>query len=476
MTLKKLHVAVISSPGIGHLFPALLFGHRLVTHHNLRVTILAVTTNTSPAESKLFNPFTSNLHLSIIPIPAADISSVVDPAARVLTRICVMMKETVPAIRTTIASMDPRPDVLIGDIFGAENWVIAEEFKMPKYVFVTGNAWFTALFAYSPVLDKQVVGQFTDQANPIEIPGCEPVRPMELVDPMLDRYEGSYQVHVEQAVRVTMADGMLINTWEGLEPQTLDALRNNEIMRSTLKDKPVYTVGPIHKKYEPTGSKKGEVVEWLDKQPANSVLYVSFGSGGTISAEQITELAWGLELSQQRFVWVVRSPNKHCVDGSFLNAGQPSGPVDFFPPGFLARTEKVGLVVTCWAPQVEILNHLSVGGFLTHCGWNSTIESITSGVPMIAWPLYAEQKMNATMLAEELKVAVRPEVLPTEKVVGREEVEKMVRRLMEGEEGKAMREKVNVLKEGAEEATSLKGSSYISTCKFVEDCLSRIGN
>lgn len=370
--------------------------------------------------------------------------------------------------------MDPLPDVLIGDIFGAGTWGIAEEFKMPKYVFITGNAWFTALFAYSPVLDKEVVGQFIDQVDPIEIPGCKPIRPEELVDPMLDRYEESYQVHVDQSVLVTLADGMLINTWEELEPQTLHALRDKDIMRSMLKNKPVYTVGPIHKKYEPTGL-KGEVVEWLDKQPANSVLYVSFGSGGTISAEQITELAWGLELSQQRFVWVVRSPNKHCVDGSFLNAGQePSGPVDFFPPGFLTRTQKVGLVVTCWAPQVEILNHISVGGFLTHCGWNSTIESIASGVPMIAWPLYAEQKMNATMLTEELKVAVRPEVLPTTKVVGREEVEKMVRRLIEGEDGKEMRENVKALKEGAEKATTMNGSSYISTCKFVEDCLSQI--
>lgn len=473
MTLKKLHVAIISSPGIGHLFPALLFGHRLVTHHNLRVTILAVVTNTSPAESKLFNPFTSNVHLSVIPIPAADISSVVAPDAKILTRICVMMRETVPAIRTTISSMDPLPDVLIGDIFGVENWAIAQELKMPKYVFITGNAWFTALFAYSTVLDKEVVGQFVDQVGPIEIPGCKPIRPEELVDPMLNRDEESYQVHVDLAVRVTLADGMLINTWEGLEPQTLHAFRDNDIMRSMFKNKPVYTVGPIHKKYEPTGL-KGEVAEWLDKQPAKSVLYVSFGSGGTISAEQITELAWGLELSGQRFVWVVRSPNKHCVDGSFLNAGQPSGPVDFFPPGFLTRTQEVGLVVTSWAPQVEILNNISVGGFLTHCGWNSTIESIASGVPMIAWPLYAEQNMNATMLTEELKVAVRPEVLPTKKVVGREEVEKMVRSLMEGEEGKAMREKVKALKEGAEEATSMNGSSYISTCKFVEDCLSQI--
>lgn len=357
-----------------------------------------------------------------------------------------------------------------------ESWVIAEEFEIPKYVFVTGNAWFTGLFTYSLVLDKEVVGQYVDQTEPFEIPGCKPVRPDEVVDPMLDRDDEDYRVYLDQAVGVTLADGMLINTWEKLEPQSLDALRYNEILHSVIKNKPVYTVGPITKKYEPVGL-KSQVIEWLDKQPERSVIYVSFGSGGTLAAEQTTELAWGLEMSQQRFVWVVRPPAGHVTYGSFFKpglSGEPNGEYDFLPEGFIDRTQKIGLVVPSWAPQIEILNHASVGGFLTHCGWNSTLESITSGVPMIAWALYAEQRMNATMLTEELKVALRPEVLPTKKVVAREEVERMVRGLMESEEGKAMSENVKRLKEGAEEALSENGSSYISTCKFIEDCWSQI--
>lgn len=372
--------------------------------------------------------------------------------------------------------MDPRPDVLMGDIFANESWVIAEEFGMPKYLFVTGNAWFTSLFAYSPVLDKEVVGQYVDKTEPFEIPGCKSIRPEELVDPMLDRDDDSYRIYLDQAVGVTLTDGILINTWEELEPQSLDALRSNEILWSIVKHNPVYTVGPINKKQEPVDLKR-EVFEWLDKQPDKSVLYVSFGSGGTLSVEQIKELAWGLELSQQRFIWVVRTPTINGSDGSFFKPGQFGGSDDspgYFPEGFLRRTQKVGFVVATWAPQVEILNHTSVGGFLTHCGWNSTLESITSGIPMIAWPLYAEQKMNATMLSEELKVAVTLDVLTTKKVVGREEIERMVRVLMEGEEGKAMREKVKALKESADKAISIKGSSYISICMFIDDCWSRI--
>ncbi|XP_023759842.1 anthocyanidin 3-O-glucosyltransferase 5 [Lactuca sativa] len=476
MSPKKLHAAILCSPGVGHLVPVLLLGRRLINHHNLHVTVLAVTTTTSTAESQLLNSLTADIHLPVIQIPAADISSIVSPDAKVVTKICAMMRETIPTIRTTISSMDPLPDILIGDIFSTESWTIAEEIGMAKYVFITSNAWFTGLVTYSPVLDKEVVGQYVDQTEPFKIPDCKPVRPEDVVDPMLDRDDEDYRVYLNLAVGVTLADGILINTWENLEPQSLHALRNNEILRSIVKNKPVYTVGPITKNYEPVGV-KSEVIEWLDKQPERSVIYVSFGSGGTLSAEQITELAWGLELSQQRFVWVVRPPAGHIKDGSFFesgHSGELNGQADYLPEGFLNRTKKKGFVVHSWAPQVEILNHVSVLGFMTHCGWNSTLESISSGVAMIAWALYAEQRMNATMLTEELKVAVRPEVLPTKKVVGREEVEKMVRCLIDGEEGKAMTEKVKRLKESAEEALSVNGSSYISSCKFVEDCWSRV--
>lgn len=480
MAQKKLHLAIVSSPGIGHLSPALLLGQRLVTSHNARVTILIVTTtNTSETQSQLISTYTVDTNILVIEIPAADISSIVAPDAKVVTRLCVMMRETIPTIRAAIFSMDPRPDVLMGDIFANDSWAIAEELKIPKYVFVTGNAWFTGLFAYSPVLDKKVVGQYVDLTDLVEIPGCKPVRPEELADPMLDRDDEAYRVFLDQAVGVTLTDGILINTWEHLEPQTLDALRNNEILRSLIKDKPVYSVGPINKIYEPAGS-KNEVIEWLDKQPQRSVIYVSFGSGGTLPAEQIKELACGLEMSQQRFVWVVRPPSGRSSDGAFLKPGRESrgpndsGPPDYFPEGFLTRTQKVGFVVPSWAPQVKILSHTSVAGFLTHCGWNSTLESITSGVPMIAWPLYAEQNMNATMLVEDLKVAVRPEVMPTKKVVEREEIERMVRALVKGEEGKAMTNNVKRLKASAEAAMSINGSSYISTCRFIQDCWSRV--
>lgn len=137
---------------------------------------------------------------------------------------------------------------------------------------------------------------------------------------------------------------------------------------------------------------------------------------------------------------MVRPPLEVVVDYLGVDKEGGDGTPEYLPEGFLTRTKDFGLVIQVWSDQAGILNHPSVGGFLSHCGWNSCIESITNGVPIIAWPLYAEQRQNATMLTEELGVAVKPKVLPTKKVVEREEIEKLVRSVMQYEEGKDLRE------------------------------------
>nr|ACU18027.1 unknown [Glycine max] len=110
------------------------------------------------------------------------------------------------------------------------------------------------------------------------------------------------------------------------------------------------------------------------------------------------------------------------------------------------------MVVPSWAPQIQVLSHSSVGGFLTHCGWNSILESVLKGVPFITWPLFAEQKMNAVLLSEGLKVGVRPRVSENG-LVERVEIVDVIKCLMEGEEGAKMRERMNELKEDATNAS-----------------------
>ncbi|KAJ9541039.1 hypothetical protein OSB04_027545 [Centaurea solstitialis] len=436
---QKLHVAIVSSPGMGHLIPVLLLGHRLATVHHLHVTVLAVTTETSAAESQLMDTAHT---INIVKIPLGDLSSLLNPHDAVVTHLAVMMRQARHGIRCAISAMARRPDVLIADLFSSESLPIADEFRLQKYVYVPCSARFVSLITYCQVLDKDVKGQYVDRTEPLVIPGCDPVRCEDVPDPMLDRNDQQYKEFVRMGIDfVTLSDGILMNTWTDFEGKRIKALKNNEILRSVVKV-PVYDIGPLTREADEAGLEKSKAIEWLDKQPVGSVLFVSFGSGGTLSAEQTTELASGLELSQQRFLWVIRPPVGSSTDGAFFTAGTgPDGPPDYLPEGFLTRTQNVGLLWTTWAPQVEILNHRSIGGFLTHCGLNSVFESIKGGVPMIAWPLYAEQRLNASIVTEEMKVGVRPAVLPTKKVVGREEIEKMARRLMESEEGKKMRER-----------------------------------
>ena len=137
------------------------------------------------------------------------------------------------------------------------------------------------------------------------------------------------------------------------------------------------------------------------------------------------------------------------------------------PAGFIERTKGRGMVVKNWAPQSEVVQHEAVAAFVTHCGWNSTLEAITAGLPMICWPLYAEQSMNKVFLVEEMKIAVEMEGYG--ELVKAEEVEAKVRLVMDTEEGKVLRERLAVTKEKALEAIKECGSSEEAFAKFIRD-------
>ncbi|PKI63485.1 hypothetical protein CRG98_016152 [Punica granatum] len=148
---------------------------------------------------------------------------------------------------------------------------------------------------------------------------------------------------------------------------------------------------------------------------------------------------------EDRFLWVVRVPPQN--DEAWRAISEPNPGIGLFlPDGFVERTKERGFVVESWVPQVAVLNHSSVGGFVTHCGWNSVLEAVCAGVPMLAWPLYAEQKLNCNYLVEEVRVA-----LP---------LEERVTELMSSEKGEAVRERVFAMKEEAAEALREGGSSH----------------
>jgi len=184
---------------------------------------------------------------------------------------------------------------------------------------------------------------------------------------------------------------------------------------------------------------------------------------------QLKEIAEGLERSGHRFLWVVKSPVQehlgtkqvHDTTGEFELSS-------VLPSGFIERTKERGRVVRSWAPQVEVLSRESVGGFVSHCGWNSVLEGVVAGVPMIAWPLYAEQHVNRNVMVEDMKVAVAVEQREGDGFVSGDEVEKRVRELMESEKGREIRERSLKFKDMAKDALGESGSSTKALANLVQ--------
>ncbi|KAI7741501.1 hypothetical protein M8C21_007731 [Ambrosia artemisiifolia] len=368
-----------------------------------------------------------------------------------------MVTRSIPDLHATISSMMGTKKIvaLFVDIFGTDAFDVAVEFGVPGYVFFSSSAMGLSLCFHLPKLDQMVSCEYRDLPEPIKLPGCIPVHGKDLLDPLQDRKNDAYERVLHNVKRCVMAHGIVVNSFKGLESGAIEVLLNEE------PGKPmVYPVGPLVRSgsVESKGVNESSCLKWLDDQPCGSVLYICFGSGGTLCSEQVIELAMGLELSEQRFIWVVRTPNDKVVDATYFNINDHEGIFDFLPKTFLERTKNRGLVVPNWAPQAQILNHSSTGGFLTHCGWNSVLETIVQGVPMIVWPLYAEQKMNALLLTEGLKVAMRAK-LNENGIVDRLEIVRVVTGLLKGDEGKAIRSRTQELKEAALSALSKDGCS-----------------
>ncbi|KAF7014666.1 hypothetical protein CFC21_028642 [Triticum aestivum] len=282
----------------------------------------------------------------------------------------------------------------------------------------------------------------------------------------MDRDSVPHKAFLNMSTNLFRSQGIIVNTFRSPEPRAMDTIVAGLCAPSGLWTPPVYCIGPLIKSEE-VGVKRGdECLAWLDAQPKGSVVFLSFGSLGRFSAKQTRKVAAGLEASGQRFMWVVRSPPS--ADSSKNSEKPPEPDLDtLLPQGFLERTQGRGLVVKSWAPQRDVLAHDAVGCFVTHCGWNSVLESVMAGVPMLAWPLYAEQLMNAVFLEKEMELAVAMEGCDKE-VVEAEEVAKKVWWMMDSDGGRVLRERTLAVMRQAKEALLEGGESEATLTGLVD--------
>ncbi|CAN1351777.1 7-deoxyloganetin glucosyltransferase [Linum perenne] len=453
---QKPHAVCIPYPAQGHVTPMLNLAKLL--HHRAGFHVTFV--NTEYNHRRLLNSHPSaavsdlpSFRFATIPdgLSPPPPSAAGDDVTQDIPSLCESTRRTcLPHFRKLLADLNggggdtPPVSCIVSDGVMSFTLDAAEELGVPEVLFWTTSACgFLGYMHYRDLIDR----------------GYTPLKDESYLtngylDTVIDWIPG-----IETDRSRKRPSAVILNTFDALEHDVLAAL-------STVIVPPVYSIGPLNllaNQIEDPSLKsitsslwkpETECLKWLDskQRDPNSVVYVNFGSITVMSNDQLVEFAWGLANSGKDFLWVIRPD---------LVAGETA----VLPPEFVLETENRGILAT-WAPQEEVLGHVSVGGFLTHSGWNSTMESLCSGVPMICWPFFAEQQTNCRFSCEEWGVGM--EIGGDAK---RGDVEKMVRELMDGKKGAEMRRNAAEWKRRAVAATAADGSSVGNLDELIEKVL-----
>uniref|UniRef100_A0A2N9FNY1 Glycosyltransferase n=1 Tax=Fagus sylvatica TaxID=28930 RepID=A0A2N9FNY1_FAGSY len=348
-----------------------------------------------------------------------------------------------------------RPDCLVADTFFPWATDIASKHGIPRLVF-HGTGFFAlcasrCVLSYEP--HKKVSSDselFTIPTLPHEIKMTKQQLPDFITGNVETEFTKLYKASKEVESK---SYGVIVNSFYELEPAYVDHYRNVLGTKS-------WHIGPVSLCNINTADKH-DCLKWLDSKKPNSIVYVCFGSVANFNDAQLFEIALGLEASGQEFIWVVRREK------------DDEGREEWLPEGYEKRMEGKGLIIRGWSPQVLILDHEAVGGFVTHCGWNSTLEGVSAGVPMVTWPVSAEQFYNEKLVTQILKIGVGVGAQRWAKLLGdsvkSDAIEKAVTRIMVGEEAKEIRSRAKVLGAMARSAVEEGGSSYSDLNALIEE-------
>nr|AKI87777.1 UGT6-2 [Gentiana rigescens] len=473
---EKPHAVCIPYPAQGHINPMLKLA-KLLHHNGFHITFV----NTEFNHNRLLESrgadeldcLPSSFQFKTIPdgLPPTDPNATQDISSlcESTTTHCLAPFRDLLAKLNNDSSHDPPVSCIISDGIMSFTLSAAEELAIPRVLFWTTSACgLYGYFQYRKLLEKGIVplkeasyltNGYLDQVLDW-IPGMKGIRLKDLPSFLRTTNPDEFLVHfaVSETDRARKASAIILNTFEELELDVLKAL--------SLILPPIFCIGPLQflehqvttdESLSILGSnlwkEDPECIEWLDSKEVNSVVYVNFGSITVMSPEQLGEFALGLANSKQTFLWIIR-PDLVTGDSTIL------------PPEFLEETKERGLLAR-WCPQEQVINHPSVGGFLTHNGWNSTLESISSGVPMVCWPFFAEQQTNCWYCCTQWGIGME-----INSDVQRDEVERLVRELMVGKKGLEMKKKAVEWKKKAEDAAKKdEGSSSKNVQKLIHHVL-----
>ncbi|VVA12566.1 PREDICTED: UDP-glycosyltransferase [Prunus dulcis] len=446
---RGLRLILLPLPFQGHINPMLELGN-LLHSKGFSITIVHTKFNS-------LNP-SSHPHFTFhsIPVDLSESEASIKEAGRLLSLINAKCVEPFRERLATLLSDAEEDPVacLISDPLLHFTRSVAESFELPRILLRTGGAASFAVYAAFPLLKEK--GYLPIQDSRLEEPVTE-LSPFKVKDlPRMDTCdpESFYQLITNMANEPKASSGLIFNTFEDLEQHALATLRQD-----SYPNIPIFPIGPFHKcdsaaSSSSTGllTEDQSCISWLNTQAPKSVVYVSFGSIAAVKEAQFLEIAWGLANSNHPFLWVVRP--------GLVHGSEP------LPDGFLESLNGRGHIVK-WAPQKQVLAHPAVGAFWTHNGWNSTLESVCEGVPMICMPCFSDQMANARYVSHVWKVGVQ-----IEHGIERVEIERTINLLMVEKEGEDIRDRALKLMEKAIICLKEGGSSYQSLDGLVKHILS----
>ncbi|KAI3446603.1 hypothetical protein Pfo_003268 [Paulownia fortunei] len=443
----RAHCLILPHPTQGHINPMLQFAKRL-TQKGVKITI---------ALTRFILKTTNGFSGGSISVRA--ISDGFDEGGRAQAksseeyqaRFQQVGQETLAELLQDLAGSGCPVDCVVYDPFIP--WVL----DVAKGFELLGAAFFTQSCAVDNIYYQAYKGELKLplSGGEVVVSGLPPMKPNEMPSFIYvhGSYPGSFQMVLNQFRNVDKADWIFINTFDKLEKEALEWVARfwrvkaigptipSMYLDKRLEDDREYGLSifnPI----------TNACMNWLNERQPRSVIYLSFGSLAQLTVQQTEELAWALTNCGKHFLWVVRSSEEAKL-----------------PANFSEETSGKGLVVS-WCPQLEVLAHEAVGCFVTHCGWNSTLEGLSLGVPMVAMPQWTDQSTNAKFVADVWGVGIRARVDEIG-LVRREEIVGCIKRVMEGEDGKGISLNATKWKNIARKAVDEGGSSDKNIEEFV---------
>ncbi|KAK8605981.1 hypothetical protein V6N13_102745 [Hibiscus sabdariffa] len=464
MSEPQVHVFLVSYPGQGHVNPLLRFGKRLASK-GLLVTLSTPRCfgNQMAKANNLITDHPFPVGDGFLRFEFFDDGWDDDDRRRVyfkqyMEQLELMGKQEITAMINKYAEQNRPVSCLINNPFIAWASDVAESLGIPSaMLWVQSCACFAAYYHYNHGLV-----QFPSESDPkidVGLPAM-PVLKHDEVPSFLHPstpYSSLRTAILGQFKKLDKPFCVLMDSFEELEP---------DIVEYMSKFCPIKTVGPLFKYHEVSNDtvrcdimKADECIEWLDSKPASSVMYISFGTVVYLKQEQVDEIAHALLLTTGiSFLWVMRPPREGL--GRQIHS---------LPQGFLEKVGDKGKIVR-WSPQEKVLTHPSVSCFVSHCGWNSTVEALSCGVPIIAFPQWGDQVTNAVYLVDVFKTGVRMCRGEAEnRIVPREEVAKCFLEATTGPKASELKSNALKWKEAAEAAVADGGSSSRNIQAFIDE-------